>query len=81
MSKSSTSANTVEVSISRAREIKVDDHIEGLDVNTSSEYISTDKETTFSLAEVVENAVSILLAHLSMDVETREAKARDFARK
>ena len=72
------STDPVQVSLSHSGEIKVDDHVDSLDVNTASEEIRTDQVAAVPLAEIVEDPVAVRLAHLSMYVITRVTKLCDF---
>mmetsp|Transcript_7587 Transcript_7587/g.12771 ORF Transcript_7587/g.12771 Transcript_7587/m.12771 type:complete len:359 (+) Transcript_7587:1202-2278(+) len=64
----------MQISLSRLGEVKVDDHIHRLDVNTSGEQIGRHQVAGSSVTELVENTVAVLLAHFSVDIETAVSK-------
>ncbi|KAI6768851.1 hypothetical protein HG531_011040 [Fusarium graminearum] len=72
------STDTVEVSLGVLGEIKVDDNVDGLNVDTTGEQIGAHKVSADTVTEIVENTVSCMLLHLRMTVETRVAKLGDF---
>ena len=51
------------------REVKVDDDVDGLDVDSSRKEICADEIATDSVAEVVEDAVAMGLEHFGVRVE------------
>lgn len=51
------------------REIKIDDDVDCLDIDASSEQIGADEVSADALAEIVEDAVSMSLEHLGVRVE------------
>ena len=59
MSEASRSTNSVEVCLRILGEIKVDDDIDSLDVDTSGKQIRTNKISADAIAEVVEDAVTM----------------------
>ena len=61
----------MEIGLSILREVKVDNDVDSLDINTTSEEIRADKVSTDTIAEVMEDTVSIGLKHTSMTVEAR----------
>lgn len=61
-------------------EIKVDDDIHSLDVNSPGEEIGGDQVAARSVSEVVEHSVSVRLKHLRMDVETGVTQLGDLLR-
>ena len=63
MTKPARTTNTMKIGLSVLREIKVDDDIDGLNIDTTSEEIRTDKVTTNAIPEVVENTVTVVLKH------------------
>lgn len=77
MTESTRSANTVQVGLGHFREIEVDDHVDGLDINTTSKQVRADQVTASTVAEIVEDSVSVLLTHLGVDVEARVAEFGD----
>ena len=52
-------------------EIKVDNNIDGLDINTTGEQVGANEVTTDTLAEVVENAVTVRLQHFGVRIKAR----------
>ena len=58
----------MEISFSHLGEIKVDDDIDSLDVNSSGEEITADKIPAQSSSEVMEHSVSVSLSHLGVYV-------------
>lgn len=78
MSKSPGTPNAMEISLCIFWEIEVDDNVDGLNVDTTSEQIRADKVARDSGSEVVEDLVAVLLHHLRMRVEARVTKFRDF---
>ena len=73
----SRSTNTMQIGLSILREIKVDDNVDGLDINTTCQEIRTDQVPTDTVSEVVEYSVSGVLGHLSVTVKTRITKLGD----
>ena len=71
MPKSTRTTNAMKVSFAVFREIKVDDNVYCLDINTTSEEIGADEVTAHAVAEVVENAITVGLQHFCMGVEAR----------
>ena len=72
-------ANTVKIGFSGLGEIEVDDDVDGLDVDTTSDKIGTDQVTAVTLTEVVEDAVTVLLLHAGVDVVARVTELGDLA--
>jgi len=79
MAKAAASPNAMEVGVCGTREIKVYDDVQSLNINAAGEDVGADKVAALALAEIVEHSVSVLLAHLPVDVEAGEAQARDLA--
>ena len=71
MPKSTRTTNTMKVSFAILREIKVDDNIYCLNIDTTSKEIGADEVTAHAIAEVVENAITVRLQHFCMGVEAR----------
>lgn len=61
--------DTMEVGFRILGEVKVDDDVYRLDVDTTGEEIGADQIAANTVAEIVEDAVSGLLGHLGMAVE------------
>lgn len=81
MTKATRSTNTMQIGFGVLREVKVDDDVDGLDINTSGEKIRADQVSANAVAEVVEDSVSSMLLHPSMAVEARVAEFGDFLSK
>ncbi len=69
MTESSGTTDTMQVCLGHLGEIKVDDNIHSLDVDTSGEQVWADQVTACTVAEIVEDTVTVILAHLGVDVE------------
>ena len=80
MSKSARPTNSVKVSLRILREVKVDDHIDGHNVDTASEQVCADQAPGLSTLEVVIDPVSVALLHARVDKEARVAQLRDLLR-
>ena len=74
----SRSTNTVKVGLGILGEIEVDNNVHALNINTTGEEIRSNKVTSTSIAEFVEDSVTVGLLHLGMDVEARVAKLGNF---
>lgn len=72
-----TSADPVEVSLGHLWEVKVDDNINGLNVNPPGEQVTADQVTTETRSEVVEDPVAVSLSHLGVDVVAGVAQLGD----
>lgn len=79
MSETTRAANTMEIGLGGLGEVEVDDDVDGLDVDTTSDEIGTDKVAAVSLAEVVEDAVTMLLLHAGVDVVAGVTELGDLA--
>ena len=79
MTETTRAANTVKIGFSGLGEIEVDDDVDGLDVDTTSDKIGTDQVTAVTLTEVVEDAVTVLLLHAGVDVVARVTELGDLA--
>ncbi len=77
MAKSSRSSDTVKVCLRILGEIKVDDNVDTLDIDTTSKQVGCYKMTGATVAEFVKDSVTIRLLHLGMDVEAGVPKLRD----
>lgn len=71
MAKSTRTTNAMKVSFAVFREIKVDDNVYCLNIDTASKEIRADEVTAHAVAEVVENAITVGLQHFCMGVEAR----------
>jgi hypothetical protein len=56
--------NAVEVRLADLGKIKVDDDVDGLDVDSAGEKVGTDKIAADPVAEIVEDTVAMRLKHL-----------------
>lgn len=70
MSKAARSADAMQVGFSVLWEVKVDDDVNRLDINTTGEEVRADKISADAIAEIMENAVTVCLKHASVAVET-----------
>ena len=71
MSKSTRTTNAMKVSFAVFWEIKVNDNVYCLNIDTTSKEIRADKVTAHAVTEVVENAITVGLQHFCMRVEAR----------
>jgi len=63
----------MKVSLGSLREVKIDDHVHRLNINTTGEEVGAHQVTGCSVAELMEDPVSIWLLHFGMDVEATVA--------
>ena len=70
VSESTGTTNTMKVSFRVLGEIKVDHHVDGLDIDTTSEEVRADQVTADPLSEIVEHAITVRLEHLCVRIET-----------
>ena len=63
--------DAMEIGLGVLGKVEVDDHINRLDVDSSSQQIRADQVTANAIAEIVEDSVAALLGHPSMAVEAR----------
>lgn len=73
MSKSAGSSDAVKVGFSILGEVEVDNNVDCLDINTTSQEIRTHKIATHSVAEVMEDTIAVCLQHAGVTVEARIA--------
>lgn len=69
--------NTVQVGLSVLGEIEVDDDVDGLNIDTTSQQIGADEVAAHAVAEIVEHSVTVLLKHAGVRVEARVAEFSD----
>lgn len=69
VAESARSTDSVEIGFGILGEVKVDDDIDGLDVNASGEEIGAHQVSADAVAEIVEDAVTGLLLHSGVTVE------------
>lgn len=80
VSESAAAANAVKVRLGVLREVKVDDHIDRLDVDTASQEIRTYKVPADAVSEIMENTIPMSLQHLGMRIEARITLLSDLLR-
>lgn len=78
VTESSGTTDTMEIGFAVLGEVEVNDNVDGLDIDTSSEEIRADKVTADTVAEIVEDTVTMRLKHLCVRVETGISKFRHF---
>ena len=59
----------MQVGLGHLGEVEVDDHVDGLDVDTAGEQVGADQVTAGTVAEIVEDSVTVVLTHLGVNVE------------
>ena len=64
VAKAAGATDAVEVGLRVLREVKVDDHVDRLDVNAARKEVGADQVSALAVAEVVEHAVALVLRHL-----------------
>jgi hypothetical protein len=74
VSVSTRTTNPVQVCLGGLGEVKINDHINSLDVNSSGKQICTHKVSASTIAKIMKHSVSVVLQHLSMNVEARITK-------
>jgi len=77
MSEPTGTANTVKICFRVLGEIKVDDDIDSLDVDTTGEEVRAHEVSTHAVAEVMEDPVTVRLQHFRVGIETRVSKLGD----
>ena len=77
MSEPTGTTDTVKISFRVLGEIKVDDNIDGLNINTTGKEVRAHEVSTHAVAEVVEDAVTVRLQHFRVGVETGIPKLGD----
>ena len=78
VSKAAGTTNAVKIRFGILGEVKVDDNVDRLNIDTTGQEIGTDQIAHGALAEIVEHSVASVLEHLSVRVEARVAQFRDF---
>ena len=68
----------MKVSFAVLGEVKVDDDVHCLNIDTTGEEVGADEIAAYAVAEVVENTVTMGLQHLRVGVETGVTKLGDF---
>lgn len=69
VAKPARAADTMKVSLRALGEVKVDDDIDGLNIDTAREQVGRHKIAAGPGAEVMEHAVTLALWHLRMNIE------------
>ena len=69
--------NAMQIGFRRLWKVKIDDNINGLNVNTTCEEVGGNEVTSRAIAELVEDAITMRLLHLSVDVKARVAEFGD----
>jgi uncharacterized protein with von Willebrand factor type A (vWA) domain len=77
MSKSTRATNAVEICLRILGEVKVDNDVNGLNIDTACEKVGTDKITADSIAEIVKDAIAVGLQHFRVGVEAGVAQLCD----
>ena len=80
VTETSGTSDSVQVGFGVLREVKVDDNVDSLDVNTTGQKIRADQVAHGSGAEIVEYPVAGMLKHLGVGVEARVAQLGDLLR-
>lgn len=77
VSETSRTTDTVEVGLSVLWEVEVDDNVHSLDIDTTSQEIGANKVAAVTIPEVMEDAVTVVLKHAGVGVETRVTELGD----
>ena len=77
MTKATRATDTMQVCLTHLGEVKVDDHVDGLNINTTSEQVRANQVAAGAVAEVVENTIAMVLTHARVNVEARVAELSD----
>ena len=78
MTEAARTANAMQIGLRHFREVEVDHHVDGLDVNAAREQVRADKIAAGAVAEVVKDSVAMVLAHTRVYVKARVAELGDF---
>ena len=54
----------MEIGFRKSWKVEVDDHIHGLDIDTSGENVSANEASGFTILEIMINSASVILLHL-----------------
>ena len=71
VSESTGTTNTMKVRLGVLGKIEVDDNVDCLNIYTTGEEVRANEVAADTLAEIMEDAVTVGLEHLGMRVETR----------
>lgn len=69
MAKPSRATNAVKIGFSVLWEVKIDNDIHRLDIDTTSKKIGANKIATYTISKIVKYSVPMILKHLCMAVE------------
>lgn len=69
MSKTARSTNSVKICFCVFGKVEIDDNVDGLDINTTSQKIRTDEIATDTISEIMENTISSCLLHARVGIE------------
>ena len=78
MSKSSRPTNPVQVGLGHFGEVEVDDHVDGLNIDTTGQQVGTHQVPAQSCSEIMENAVPVGLSHPGVNVVATVSQISDF---
>lgn len=74
MSETTRTTNTMQIRLSVLGEVEVDDDIDRLDIDTTGQQVGANEVSADTVAEVVEDAITVVLEHACMRVETGVAE-------
>lgn len=80
VTEASRSADSMKVRLSVLRKVEIYNDIDSLNINTSRQQIRADEIAHGTVAEVMEDTVSMMLEHLCVRIETGVAEFGDFLR-
>lgn len=80
MSEPTGATNTMKVRFRVFGEIKVDDDVDGLNIDTTSEEVRAHEVSTHAITEVVEDTITMRLQHFRVGIETGISKLGDLLR-
>lgn len=69
--------DTMKIGLGILGEIKIDNHIHSLDIDTTRQKVGAHQVAANSISKVVEHSVTVRLQHLGMRVEARVSEFRD----
>ncbi len=76
MTKPARTTNTMEICLRRFWEVKVDDDVHGLDVDTASKEVRANEVAADTFAELVEDAIAMRLEHPLRASRSRNSRGR-----
>jgi hypothetical protein len=77
VTETATATNTMEIGLGVLGEIKVDDDVNSLNIDTTGQEIRADQVSADTVPEIVEDAVTMGLEHLGVRIEARVAQLGD----